>query len=306
MPITSTARRAPTVLTVAAGAALLSASACSTSAGADGEGSAGTPSETSDQGEGQGAGQNSSDGGGAATGDEQGDGDSDEGSEQNDGLDAGDEDEATEPTEPETRLVLVTDLGPEEPGEGDLVRSPDQLAALLTGPLGGMAECDSELTLSPGATASCMGPASVDSPDPDQEWTAHSVRIPSEEDFTAGSRVAILFTTGGALTGPAEVLLEETVSLTGLGVSSTFGAEDLDSEQLAQYTLEVLTSPNAYVPVDYADWEDVTCQDGLSFATFEPVACTATTAGGDQWELEVAPGAFAGNDQGLLVGIETL
>ena len=54
--------------------------------------------------------------------------------------------------------------------------------------------------------------------------------------------------------------------LTGLGQGSMFGAEPLDAEEVADATLQTLTSENAYVPVGgMADWSEVTCEDGLDF-----------------------------------------
>src|SRR5699024_11468119 len=66
-----------------------------------------------------------------------------------------------------------------------------------------------------------------------------------------------------------------------------------------------ISSEFAYVRVDQdADWSEVTCEDGLDFSRFETVDCAATTADGTSWDLVVAPGTYADNDQGLLVGID--
>src|SRR5699024_3993489 len=100
-------------------------------------------------------------------------------------------------------------------------------------------------------------------------------------------------------------LLDEDVALTGVGFGSAFGMEPLSAEQVAESTLQTLTSEFAYVRVDQdADWSEVTCEDGQGFSRFETVDCAATTADGTSWDLVVAPGIYADNDQGLLVGID--
>ena len=48
----------------------------------------------------------------------------------------------------------------------------------------------------------------------------------------------------------------------------------------------------------------MTCEDGLDFTDFRTVGCTAATADGATWQLHVAPGTYADNDPGVLVGIE--
>lgn len=273
---------------------MLALSACGTGAGdapAD-EGSAGA--EVSDGGTG------TDDGAGAGSGD-----DAEGADEQADDEQPSDGQAVDEQAGERTRILLVTELGPEEPGEGDPVLDAEHLAALLADPFDGTAQCESELELSPGATASCLGPRSMDATAAEQEWTVHSVRVPGD-DFASGSRVAVLFTTGDGLSGSGQNLAAEDISLTGLGFGSMYGSEELDAETLAQDTLTVLTAENAYVPVDYADWKDVHCEGAMSFDTFEPVPCTATTAEGETWDLQVAPGTFADNDQGLLVGIDTI
>jgi hypothetical protein len=169
---------------------------------------------------------------------------------------------------------------------------------MLGDPLGGTATCEDELELAPFETASCMGPTSTDQPDPEQEWTASSVTVPAPGE---GGSVAVLFSTGGELSDSA--LLEEGTDLTGLSFGSMFGAEDLDADELEESTLQVLTSDNAIAPVDDADWKSVTCEDGLSFASFTPTVCQGETGDGEEFTLKVAPGAFVDTDPGLLVGI---
>src|SRR5699024_11970156 len=92
---------------------------------------------------------------------------------------------------------------------------------------------------------------------------------------------------------------------TGVGFGSAFGMEPLSAEQVAESTPQTLMSEFAYVRVDQdADWSEVTCEDGQDFSRFETVDCAATTADGTSWDLVVAPGIYADNDQGLLVGID--
>ena len=46
------------------------------------------------------------------------------------------------------------------------------------------------------------------------------------------------------------------------------------------------------------------CAAGQSRVTATGTAPWATTAEGESWDLVVAPGTYADNDQGLLVGID--
>ena len=204
-----------------------------------------------------------------------------------------------------TRILLVTDLGIDETsGDGAPTLADDDLAALLAEPFGGTAECADELVVELGQSAGCVGPTSPDDTAPTQEWVASTVAVPHEDGLESGYRVAVLFSTGTELPEEASELTQENVMLTGLGQGSMFGAEPLGAEEVADATLQTLTSENAYVPVaGMADWSEVTCEDGLDFAEFGTTDCTAATAEGDSWQLHVAPGAFADGDQGLLVGI---
>ncbi|WP_394215436.1 hypothetical protein [Brachybacterium vulturis] len=264
------ARRTRSAMALVAGAALLGLSACGTDTGAEPEGTPAAPAT-------------SSDGGGA---------------EPSDGTGGAGE---------RTRIMLSTDLGLDDAsGEGALVLGSDALAALLAEPFGGSADCEAELVLAPGAApVDCLGPAGIESIEPTQEWVAHGVMVPAESDVRNGSSVAVLFSTGTALPEAAEDLLDEDVTLTGLGFGSVYGMDPLGAEDVAAGTLQTLTSEFSYVPVgQMADWEDVTCQDGLDFAQFETVDCEATTAEGTTWDLVVAPGTYVDNDQGLLVGID--
>ena len=287
----TTARRLRRGLALAACTALLGLSACGTESDPEATGSAEQePAGASEEG--------ASDGGGAAGSGEQ---ESDE---------SGDEEDDTEEGDPGasgeiTRILLVTELGIDvTSGDGAPVLANDDLAALLSEPFGGSAECADELMVEMGRSAGCVGPTSMDDTAPTQEWTASTVAVPSEDGLGSGYRVAVLFTTGTALPEDASELTQENVMLTGLGQGSMFGAEPLGAEEVADAALQTLTSENAYVPVaDQADWSEVTCEDGLDFDEFETVDCTATTGAGDTWQLHVAPGAFADGDQGLLVGI---
>ena len=302
MSTASIARRGRAAVALVAGAALLGLSACGPQD--DSEESPAPPAASSDGGgeqasgpEGSGA---SDSGGSADDADEQ-----DEAAGSDDGAEA---DEGEDGTAGErTRIMLRIDLGLDETsGDGALVLPGDELAALLAEPFGDTAQCDDELVLEPGAApVDCMGPASMDDTAPTQEWVANVVMVPSRSGFPDGSQVAVLFSTGTALPEAADDLLDEDVVLTGVGFGSAFGMEPLSAEEVAESTLGTLTSEFAYVPVDEdADWSDVTCEGGLDFAEFETVDCEATTADGTRWDLVVAPGTYADNDQGLLVGIE--
>lgn len=219
---------------------------------------------------------------------------------------AGDEEEGDPGASGErTRILLVTELGIDETsGDGAPVLADDELAALLTEDYGGESACDGELVLEIGSRVSCTGPERIEGDLGSQDWVASTVAVPGEDGLAEGYRVGVLFSTGAGLPEEASALLQEDVSLTALGFGSMFGAEPLGAEELADSTLQALTSENAYVPVaQEADWAEVTCEDGLDFADFRTVDCTATTAEGDAWPLHVAPGTFFGADQGLLVGI---
>lgn len=309
MTITSIGRRARTAMALCASAALLGLSACGadvdtppeTSAGASETGADDTSDGGGEQGQQSPGGgeasdeESASDGGGEDAGHGAG---ADEG--------AGEDGGETGASGERTRIMLVTDLRMDDTsGEGAPVLTDDDLAALLAAPFEGTAECDDELVLEPGAAATrCLGPASFDTTEPTQEWIANVVFVPSEDGFQNGSTVAVLFSTGAELPAAADDLLDEDVSLTGVGFGSMFGAEPLSADELAESALQTLTSQNAYVPVNsMAEWSDVTCEGGLDFTEFETIGCEAMTADGTTWGLLVAPGTYADNDQGLLVGI---
>ncbi|WP_299298989.1 hypothetical protein [uncultured Brachybacterium sp.] len=125
--------------------------------------------------------------------------------------------------------------------------------------------------LEPGAAAvGCLGPASTDRIEPNQEWIAHAVMVPSGSGFQNGSSVAVLFSTGTELPQEADDLLNENVALTGLGFGSVDGMDALSADDVAASTLD----------------------------------CEARTADSTTWDLVLAPGTYLDNDHGLLVGID--
>ncbi|WP_434175632.1 hypothetical protein [Brachybacterium conglomeratum] len=296
---TTTTRRLRRGMALAACTALLGLTACGAGDEAGtGDGGAQEPATATEEQSGE---EQPSDdaGSGADAGDESAD-------EAGDDEGAGDQEEGDPGAAGErTRILLVTALGIDETsGDGAPTLANDDLAALLAEPFGGTAECADELLVERGQSAGCVGPTSPDDTAPTQEWVASTVAVPHEDGLESGYRVAVLFSTGTELPEEASELTQENVMLTGLGQGSMFGAEPLGAEEVAEATLQTLTSENAYVPVaGMADWSEVTCEDGLDFAEFGTTDCTAATAEGDSWQLHVAPGAFADGDQGLLVGI---
>ena len=296
---TTTTRRLRRGMALAACTALLGLTACGAGDEAGtGDGGAQEPATATEEQSGE---EQPSDdaGSGADAGDESAD-------EAGDNEGAGDQEEGDPGAAGErTRILLVTALGIDETsGDGAPTLANDDLAALLAEPFGGTAECADELLVERGQSAGCVGPTSPDDTAPTQEWVASTVAVPHEDGLESGYRVAVLFSTGTELPEEASELTQENVMLTGLGQGSMFGAEPLGAEEVAEATLQTLTSENAYVPVaGMADWSEVTCEDGLDFAEFGTTDCTAATAEGDSWQLHVAPGAFADGDQGLLVGI---
>lgn len=296
---TTTTRRLRRGMALAACTALLGLTACGAGDKAGtGDGGAQEPATATEEQSGD---EQPSDdaGSGADAGDESAD-------EAGDDEGAGDQEEGAPGAAGErTRILLVTDLGIDETsGDGAPTLANDDLAALLAEPFGGTAECADELLVERGQSAGCVGPPSPDDTAPTQEWVASTVAVPHEDGLESGYRVAVLFSTGTELPEEASELTQENVLLTGLGQGSMFGAEPLGAEEVAEATLQTLTSENAYVPVaGMADWSEVTCEDGLDFEEFGTTDCTAATAEGDSWQLHVAPGAFADGDQGLLVGI---
>ena len=296
---TTTTRHLRRGMALAACTALLGLTACGAGDEAGtGDGGAQEPATATEEQSGE---EQPSDdaGSGADAGDESAD-------EAGDDEGAGDQEEGDPGAAGErTRILLVTALGIDETsGDGAPTLANDDLAALLAEPFGGTAECADELVVELGQSAGCVGPTSPDDTAPTQEWVASTVAVPHEDGLESGYRVAVLFSTGTELPEEASELTQENVMLTGLGQGSMFGAEPLGAEEVAEATLQTLTSENAYVPVaGMADWSEVTCEDGLDFAEFGTTDCTATTAEGDSWQLHVAPGAFADGDQGLLVSI---
>ena len=296
---TTTTRRLRRGMALAACTALLGLTACGAGDEAGtGDGGAQEPATATEEQSGE---EQPSDdaGSGADAGDESAD-------EAGDDEGAGDQEEGDPGAAGErTRILLVTDLGIDETsGDGTPTLANDDLAALLAEPFGGTAECADELVVERRQSAGCVGPTSPDDTAPTQEWVANTVAVPHEDGLESGYRVAVLFSTGTELPEGASELTQENVMLTGLGQGSMFGAEPLGAEEVADATLQTLTSENAYVPVaGMADWSEVTCENGLDFEEFGTTGCTAATAEGDSWQLHVAPGAFADGDPGLLVGI---
>lgn len=302
---TTTTRRLRRSMALAACTALLGLTACGAGdeAGTGDDGAQEPATATEEQSGGERPSDDAGSGDDAESGDDQATDDQDEAG---DDEGAGDQEEGDPGAAGErTRILLVTDLGIDETsGDGAPTLADDDLAALLAAPFGGTAECADELVVERGQSAGCVGPTSPDDTAPTQEWVASTVAVPHEDGLESGYRVAVLFSTGTELPAEASELTQENVMLTGLGQGSMFGAEPLGAEEVADATLQTLTSENAYVPVaGMADWSEVTCEDGLDFAEFGTTDCTATTAEGDSWQLHVAPGAFADGDQGLLVGI---
>lgn len=307
MSRTHRARRMRACLALAAGAALLGLSACGADA-SPGTGDTEAPPAASDGG-GQ-PGDDATDDTDDGT-DDGGDDSTDDGTSDDDASDDGGSDGDTDAggTTGERRSVLlVTEFEHDDGhGEGDPILSAEDLAGLLTGALGGEAQCEGELTLSTYEPSSvqCEGPAAIEG-DATSEWVASPIMLPSESDGLEGARVSVLFTTGTEFPAGAADLQAENVVVTGVGMGSMLGAEPLSAQELAEATEQTLTSENAYVPVaDMAEWDSVTCEDGMDFTDFRTVDCEATTKDGDTYPLHVAPGTFVENDQGLLVGIVT-
>lgn len=309
------ARRLRTGMALAAGAALLGLSACGAAdTGAETPSAGGSSAQEQTTAPSAGA-EESADGSDEDTGSAEDSGSATDGAaDEQDGAGAdegaGDEGDGQDSgaSGDRTRILLVTDLGITEEedttGDGPIVLENDRLAALLGDPFGSTVECAEPLTLETGSTSGCVGPTSLDDTAPTQEWVASAVYVPHEDGFEHGYRSAVLFSTGVELPARASALTQGNVSLTGVGMGSMFGAEPLSVEELEEATFQTLTSDNAYVPVaDMADWTGVTCEDGMDFDDFATVDCTAELADGGYWQLHVAPGTFADNDQGLLVGI---
>lgn len=300
---THLARRARAGLALAAGAALLGLTACGTDAAPGTDDTEAPPA--------------ASDGGGQPADDDQPTDDAEptDETEPTDGSNDGDSDDGSDDdtdaggtTGERTSILLITEFEHDDGhGEGDPILSAEYLASLLTDTLGGEARCEDELTLTTYEPSSvqCEGPAAIEG-DATSEWVASPIMLPNQEDGLVGARVSVLFTTGTEFPAGAADLQSENVMVTGVGMGSMFGAEPLSAQELAEATEQTLTSENAYVPVaGMADWEDVTCEDGMDFTDFRTVDCEATTAAGDTYPLHVAPGTFVENDHGLLVGIVT-
>lgn len=288
----STTTRIPrAVLALAASTALLGLAACSsgsaTAEGTDGEATTSIAATTTDAQES--TGMDTSDGGDTPVASDGGDGTAASGGDR-------------------ASIVLELDVPEDSSGHADgaAVVSAEDLGTTLGAALGGDATCEDDLDMEPANAATCNGPASSEGTVDTVPWTAYPVMVPADGAFPDGSTTALLFVRGESAPDGLESILDERDVLTGLGFGSMFGASDLSAEQLAQDTLEVLTSENAYVPLTDADFSEVTCEDGMSseqFQALEPVTCEAATGDGESFPLTVAPGPFAENDPGLLVGI---
>lgn len=290
-----TARRPWTAVTALAAGALLTLSACGTEGEEAPEPDPATIEETG-----------ASDGGGDPN--SSGSDDGDEGA-----LPAEEEpaDDQAPSDEGPVRVKFAPNLGDSAASgkNGAATVSAEELGALLGENLAEDGDCAGELVLEEGQSQECQAPDSIEDGD-EVTWTAHPVRVPAEEGLAQDSRPAVLFTTGGELPDSAQQVLEEDISLTGAGIGSAFGMEEVPAGELSQSVLSMLTGDFAYVPVDEAlpdgaTWVNVACEDPLNFETFEVADCTATTSEGSNWQLVVVPGPYIDNDQGLLIGIST-
>lgn len=215
-------------------------------------------------------------------------------------------DSASEAAEARTYLMFAPD--PASSSDSSTIGA-EELADELAAPLGHEAACEGELLLEAGQTQQCESVPGAGSEE-QVPWTAHAAQVPPEEGAASDARIGALFTTGPALSEEALAVLGGDMPLTGVGLGTAFGLEDLTAEQLGEHTLDVLTSEHAYVPVNDAlpdgdSWTGVSCESGMSFGDFEPIACTATTGQGASWQLQVLPGEFAENEPGLLVAIDS-
>ncbi|MEE1651840.1 hypothetical protein V1260_13740 [Brachybacterium sp. J144] len=286
-----TTRRIRTTLALAAGAALLAA--CSGGTGAKGETDSAPPaaeSGASDDGGGESSGTEggNDDDGGASDG-----GGTGEDTDQDDGADEDGEDSAGA-----TPRIQFT---PNPAGPTTDVLSESELSGELSASLGAEATCAGPLELTGGASQSCEGPASTESEEI-VPWTAVGVQIMSPEGYESGTVPGLMFVQSEE--PPSEDVMRVLGSnVSGLGMGSAFGQEEISADDLGESTLQVLTSDNAYVRWhEVAAWESVTCSDAMDFTEFEPVECEARDADGGVWSLSVLPGDFVDNDRGLLVG----
>lgn len=211
------------------------------------------------------------------------------------------ESSSTTDEEPTGRTDIVFVPDPAGPA-GERISAED-LESELSAPFAHPATCRGDLALERGATQQCEGVIGLESQE-EATWTAHAVSVMDPRGYEHGVTTGVLFTTGPPL--GEEVTRVLGTNVTGVGIGSMFGAEPLTAADLGDATLTVLTSDNAFVPVDeVADWSGVTCEEGMDFEDFRPVACTAETADGGSWSLRVLPGTFADMyDRGLLVGID--
>lgn len=286
-----TTRRIRTTLALAAGAALLAA--CSGGTGAKEETDSAPPaaeSGASDDGGGESSGTEggNDDDGGASDG-----GGTGEDTDQDDGADEDGEDSA----EATPRIQFT----PNPAGPTTDVLSESELSGELSASLGAEATCAGPLELTGGASQSCEGPASTESEEI-VPWTAVGVQIMSPEGYESGTVPGLMFVQSEE--PPSEDVMRVLGSnVSGLGMGSAFGQEEISADDLGESTLQVLTSDNAYVRWhEVAAWESVTCSDAMDFTEFEPVECEARDADGGVWSLSVLPGDFVDNDRGLLVG----
>lgn len=286
-----TTRRIRTTLALAAGAALLAA--CSGGTGAKEETDSAPPaaeSGASDDGGGESSGTagGNDDDGGASDG-----GGTGEDTDQDDGADEDGEDSAGA-----TPRIQFT---PNPAGPTTDVLSESELSGELSASLGAEATCAGPLELTGGASQSCESPASTESEEI-VPWTAVGVQIMSPEGYESGTMPGLMFVQSEE--PPSEDVMRVLGSnVSGLGMGSAFGQEEISADELGEAALQVLTSDNAYVRWhEVAAWESVTCSDAMDFTEFEPVECEARDADGGVWSLSVLPGDFVDNDRGLLVG----
>lgn len=185
---------------------------------------------------------------------------------------------------PSQQLAELLDRSAGEAGSGE---------AALTG-----AVCRGDLSSAAGSSVICEATLELDGTTGQSAWTAYPVAGPNGFDIEGVPGVLFVQGEEPLSAASAELLTADGSYVTGIGRGTAFLIDPLSAEDTATAVEQLFASEDAIYPVD-APIEAVTCEEGLSSASMDPVSCTGSTSG-EIVEISVFPARFFGSDSGLL------
>ncbi|NMA78306.1 MAG: hypothetical protein GX960_13770 [Actinomycetales bacterium] len=251
-----------------------------------------------------------------------------EGTHDDAGGDAGDDDPAADGSEDVNRtsddgaqgsaepraLVFVHLIEPERLIDQDgEKRLPSADLAEIAQNLGGVAEepppgadpasCENDLRYVASADVRCTVTAVFDGTEREETLYAHPLAAP-------GGAHGILYTVDEPLTEDARwATFNGDNEATAIGMGGAYGMEPIPADRLVADMQTVIDFDFRHDPIDTTQWTYTVqdCPSALDFEQLAPVRCTAThdETGAEHiaWAL---PGTFYGQEPGLIVSVETV